>query len=51
MASKMINKLLEGNAKFAAGYTPPPPLMKLREMWRSQGGAQGVVVGMLICID
>lgn len=43
MASNMISKILQSNAKFAASYDAPKPLMKMREMWRAND-AKGTVV-------
>jgi hypothetical protein len=37
MASKLLATLIQGNAKFAQTYTSPPPLMKMREMWKKEG--------------
>ena len=43
MASKMVTNILQGNAKFAASYTTPAPLMKMREIWQ-KSGSKGTVI-------
>ena len=45
MASKLLTRFVEGNAKFAATYTAPPPLMKMRDMWLKNGN-KGAVIRM-----
>jgi len=44
MANKLVGNLLQGNAKFAANYTAPAPLMKMREMWKKGDGVKGTVI-------
>ena len=43
MASKLLTRFLEGNAKFASTYSAPPPLMKMRDNW-IKNGAKGAVI-------
>ncbi|OAP65463.1 hypothetical protein AYL99_01435 [Fonsecaea erecta] len=48
MADQLLASWLERNAKFAEHCVPPPPLLKMREMWRQQG-VKGTIV--LSCSD
>ena len=46
MATKLLTKFLDSNAKFAQNYAAPPPLMKMRENWAKTGGK-----GTVICME